>query len=97
VDEASNHVYPPHGHVFYSELILSPAVEGSKKIKKLVKSKKLKKKLIKYIKILKKLAGSDRFQFYKLEIKKSKSNRTQTKPNQKTKPNRFELVFTLKI
>jgi len=41
------------------------------------------------IKILKKSTGSIRFWFYKLEIKKTKLNRTQTEKNwKKTEPNR---------
>ena len=76
---------------------------GVSKTKKLIKLRKSNRKKT-LIKFLKKLIGSVRFQFYKSEIKK-KTNWTQiektrkklkTKPNKKTKSNRFESVFVLK-
>jgi hypothetical protein len=68
-----------------------------RKLKKIIEKYNYKKKPIKHIKILKKLIGSVRFWFYKLEIKKNrtelklKKNRVKpqkTKQIKKTKPNK---------
>jgi hypothetical protein len=73
-----------------------------KKTKKPIKSRKLKKpnRKKKPIKILKKPTGSVRFRFFKPGTGKTEPNRKKTgkKPSQteKTEPNRFEPIFSLK-